>query len=343
MMKTSLEKASWLLISLSLCGWSIVLAFVPGKGPPLEAATQRRWWIEAADKPLQCFSIAAQREYSTTTSIRQAAASSDGSSSSDDNDDDDNTAFMTALRSRLDESKQNRMPLVVLDSMLPRQELNITVRNPALLHLIQDRILNESPVFCMLGLARLATGEFVHLKYGVRVEIVQCQVTPGRRVSVHLRADTTLLRVKGDTVAKVSHGDWTEAQVEVLDPSETELAENSLRLAHAMWKARQLDSLVQEWIPLAKTKERIAGQVDAIIERLGQMPTAERPSDRAFWVGALINPIPALGVAMELRPALLLAQSPNERIDIVVAGIRSSIERLKRQPPPSSPPSAPAA
>jgi hypothetical protein len=166
-------------------------------------------------------------------------------------------------------------------------------------------------------------------------------VTPGRRVSVHLRADTTLLRVKGDTVAKVSHGDWTEAQVEVLDPSETELAENSLRLAHAMWKARQLDQLVQEWIPLAKTKERISGQVDAIIERLGQMPTAERPSDRAFWVGALINPIPALGVAMELRPALLLAQSPNERIDIVVAGIRSSIERLKRQPPSS--PTAPAA
>jgi hypothetical protein len=102
-----------------------------------------------------------------------------------------------------------------------------------------------------------------------------------------------------------------------------------------------LDQLVQEWIPLAKTKERIAGQVDAIIERLGQMPTAERPSDRAFWVGALINPIPALGVAMELRPALLLAQSPNERIDIVVAGIRSSIERLKRQPPSS--PTAPAA
>jgi hypothetical protein len=332
-MKASLEKTSFLLLSLSLCGWSIVLAFVPS-GPSTEAAgVQRTRWSEECSSPPALF----QKQYSTTTSLYQAAASSSSSSSNSENNNDDDFAFMTALRSRTDETKKNRMPLVVLDSMLPRQELNITIRNPALLQMIQNRIANESPVFCMLGLARLATGEYVHLKYGVPVEIVQCQITPGRRVSVHLKADPHhLLRVMGDTVTPSPHGDWTEAQVELLDPHEAERAENSLRLAHAMWKARQLDDLVQEWIPLAKTKERIIGQVDSIVQRLGIMPTAEQPSDRAFWVGALINPIPALGVAMEIRPALLLAKTPNERVDIVTAGIKQSIERLKQSPPPKS-------
>jgi hypothetical protein len=331
-MKASFEKTSFLLLSLCLCGWSIVLAFVPS-GPSTEAAGAQRRWIEYSSSPPPFFQ---KKEYSTTSSLYQSASSSSSSSNSENDD----VAFMTALRSRLDETKKNRMPLVVLDSMLPRQELNITIRNPALLQMIQNRIANESPVFCMLGLARLATGEYVHLKYGVPVEIVQCQITPGKRVSVHLKADPHhLLRVMGDTVTPSPHGDWTEAQVELLDPHESERAENSLHLAHAMWKARQLDILVQEWIPLAKTKERIIGQVDSIVTRLGSMPTAEQPSDRAFWVGALINPIPALGVAMEIRPALLLAKTPNERVDIVTAGIQQSIERLKQSPPPKSLPS----
>jgi hypothetical protein len=341
-MKAPLKKASFLLFSLSLCGWSIVLAFVPS-GPSTEAAGAQRRWIEGGTRPPLPPPFFPE-QYSTTSLYQSAASSS--SSNSESNDD---MAFMTALRSRMDETKKNRMPLVVLDSMLPRQELNITIRNPALLQLIQNRIANESPVFCMLGMARLATGEYVHLKYGVPVEIVQCQITPGKRVSVHLKADPHhLLRIMGDTVTSSPHGDWTEAQVEVLDPHEAERAENSLRLAHAMWKARKLEGLVQEWIPLAKTKERIIGQVDSIVQRLGVMPTAEQPSDRAFWVGALINPIPALGVAMEIRPALLLAKTPNERVDIVTAGIKQSIERLKQPPksspsPPSTPPPPPAA
>lgn len=234
---------------------------------------------------------------------------------------------MTALRSRMDET--TRMPLVVLDSMLPRQELNITVQNPSLLKLIQNRVENETPVFCMLGMARLATGQLVHLKYGVQVEIVQCKITEASRVSVHLKAGD-LLRVKDDTVTSVQS--WTEAQVEVLDPNkDDQQMDPSLKLAQAMWKARKLESLVQEWIPLAKTKERIPNQVETILSRLGDMPDSEFPSDRALWVGALINPIPALGVAKEIRPALLVAKTPNDRIDIVTNGLMQSIAHLKQK------------
>jgi hypothetical protein len=295
--------ANEVILVLGVCSLWPIVAFI--SRPPATATKgttqpRSRWTIE---------SIQIQQHSSliihppTTTILGQSSLSSNDS-------EDSNDAFMTALRTRMDKTI-NRMPLVVLDSMVPRQELNITIRNLSLLQLIQNRIENESPVFCMLGLARLASsGQFVHLKYGVRVEILLCQVTPAGRVSVHLKADA-LLRVK--------------------DPMEAEKAENSLRLAQAMWKARKLDHLVKEWIPLAKTRERIPNQVETILERLGNMPMAEEPTDRAFWVGALINPIPALGVATEIRPALLLAKSPNERVDIVIAGIRQSIDRLKQQ------------
>ena len=34
---------------------------------------------------------------------------------------------------------------------------------------------------------------------------------------------------------------------------------------------------------------------------LGPMPPADEANERALWVAALINPLPALGVALEVR------------------------------------------
>jgi hypothetical protein len=45
-------------------------------------------------------------------------------------------------------------------------------------------------------------------------------------------------------------------------------------------------------------------------------------------VGALINPLPALGVAMEIRPKLLTAVSAEERIEIARDGIYRSIRHM---------------
>ena len=63
------------------------------------------------------------------------------------------------------------------------------------------------------------------------------------------------------------------------------------------------------------------------------MPEAEYVDDRALWVAALINPLPALGVALEVRPAALAASSALERLGVVEEGIRDSIKRLKRDGP----------
>jgi hypothetical protein len=52
--------------------------------------------------------------------------------------------------------------------------------------------------------------------------------------------------------------------------------------------------------------EREPAQLEAVLEDLGP-PPSEDPLECALWVVALVNPLPALGVAKELRPAILAA------------------------------------
>ena len=48
----------------------------------------------------------------------------------------------------------------------------------------------------------------------------------------------------------------------------------------------------------------------------------------SMWVGGLINPLPGMGVAWEVRPGLLKAMSSAERVTLAVAAIKASIEHL---------------
>jgi hypothetical protein len=90
----------------------------------------------------------------------------DSSSSSD--------SFMASLRNRVLQvtDRDTKIPLVVLDAMLPRQVLKIHVQNDLFLQLIKSRLEDETPCFGMLGMATLASGEKVHLTVGVEVQIV---------------------------------------------------------------------------------------------------------------------------------------------------------------------------
>ena len=70
------------------------------------------------------------------------------------------------------------------------------------------------------------------------------------------------------------------------------------------------------------------------------------PGRRAVWAGALLNPLPALGVAMEVkgaketggedrglgcsvRPRLLMARSVSDRLAVAHMGFRTSIQQLE--------------
>lgn len=250
--------------------------------------------------------------------------------------------LLIALRNRQEEieSASAKLPLIILDSMLPRQVLDIQLSHQTLKNLIKHRTIEtDQATLGMLGMIRTTQG-FVPLTNGVEVKIVECDQAkriPGDTTGSSDKAwDVTLVakrrfRLKGQV--NTTDGGWTESQVEYLDSdieeelqqkeSERQEGQDPLSLAKAISKSRQFTqpnanipnnlSIVDRWIELARQNERHPNQIDKLLGQLGKIPPEHKPSERAFWIGALINPLPALGVAMEVRPSLLMAKTAEER------------------------------
>lgn len=267
-------------------------------------------------------------------------------STADDGDGDD--SFMKDLRSRMQEvsDRSTKLPMVVLDSILPRQVLKVEVANdPKFTDLIRGLIAEDRPYFGMVGVAQLNTGQTLPLQNGCQVEIVgQPQVVDdtGGALRMELRA-TRRFRIKGE-ITQHEKG-WAEARVQFLDSEEEEEqelqnSEDPASLALAKSHARELISpnftmgdgnacsLIDRWIALARENEQIPGQIDQMLQDLGERPSPDHPTELAFWVGALVNPLPGLSVAMEIRPSLLMARQAEERVLVALKGITESIKHM---------------
>ncbi|KAL3777916.1 hypothetical protein ACHAW5_007822 [Stephanodiscus triporus] len=309
-----------------------------------------------------------------------------------DHDDDDDDPFLSSLQLRVRQVRErsDRLPLMVLDAMLPRQVLRIQIQHPTLKSLMRHRVGMETPTLGMIGTARVSTGRTAPLRAGVEVEIIEMgRSTSGIGPSPHgtvvgigigdddgeeeeeerpwdvsLRASRRFV-IEGD-VERVDGG-WTEARVRYLDSSIEEEGEirrfsslsgtdgandddddssgggvvvvgDRLSVARAISQSRAFTepnprmkdnaSLVERWIELARQNERYPGQIDALLRQLGDIPPEHEPTERALWVGALINPLPGMGVAMEIRPALLLSKRAEERVQVALDGILGSIRHM---------------
>eukprot|EP00816_Leptocylindrus_hargravesii_P002463 CAMPEP_0196804110 /NCGR_PEP_ID=MMETSP1362-20130617/3621_1 /TAXON_ID=163516 /ORGANISM="Leptocylindrus danicus, Strain CCMP1856" /LENGTH=290 /DNA_ID=CAMNT_0042176135 /DNA_START=319 /DNA_END=1191 /DNA_ORIENTATION=+ len=186
----------------------------------------------------------------------------------------------------------------------------------------------------------------------------------GSGVSVILRG-TRRFEIVPNSVSTVEQG-WTTAQIKYLDHHyDANASSNSAEsigfdmndeslgtdhedeellesLSRAKDKAKELigDSdvaiegsnagvnRIDQWIELARENERQPNQIDLLLKDLGEMPGVHRPTDLAFWIGALINPLPAMGVAMEVRPALLMADTAEERMEIASDAMVRSIRHM---------------
>lgn len=117
-------------------------------------------------------------------------------------------------------------------------------------------------------------------------------------------------------------------------------------------KAESLVPLMDEWVNLASNPDTYGNvnvtasirvqrnqpvlSVDpgALLKRaiaeLGERPDPRtNPTHFCFWGGALINPLPALGVSLEIRGNLLEVRTLEERLTILEAGLVRSIQNLK--------------
>lgn len=196
----------------------------------------------------------------------------------------------------------------------------------------------------MVGMTRINTGETVPLPNGCLVQIVGKPELVEDGLRLTLRADRRMRMVgEFDTAPE----GWTEARVEFLDSfkeqEEEEKGEEPMSVARAMATAKQFTSpnmnvpenksLIDRWIELARGNERSQGQIDQLLADLGEIPSVDEPSELAFWVGALVNPLPGMGVAMEIRPMLLMAKTSEERVNVALKGIFESIKHMDGSAP----------
>ena len=205
--------------------------------------------------------------------------------------------------------------------MLPGQRLRTAVP-PQLVSVLRD-----APTLVMVGRERMEPNS-----HGVEVEVEAIIERPDLR-HVGLEADVVLAARRFCSVLEVGPDEgslWLGRAARVqwiaLDDEEVEQADEVRERSEAL---ARLSSL---WIDLVRStgREREKGQLDAVLGDLGDMPDA--PNARALWVAALINPLPALGLALEIRPSALMAGDSVElRQKIVQMGILDSIERLRRE------------
>mmetsp|Transcript_22119 Transcript_22119/g.32908 ORF Transcript_22119/g.32908 Transcript_22119/m.32908 type:complete len:111 (+) Transcript_22119:263-595(+) len=89
----------------------------------------------------------------------------------------------------------------------------------------------------------------------------------------------------------------------------------------------EIPSLVEQW--LEQVFQSGKSDVDGMRERMNSIgPMPDTVGERAIWVGALINPIPPLGVCLEIRPAMLACKNDHQRMQLAIAAIQSSIDHL---------------
>lgn len=98
---------------------------------------------------------------------------------------------------------------------------------------------------------------------------------------------------------------------------------------------QQMPKKVTEWIQcVLQTRATTEEGLKARMMELGPMPEVSNPSspggatDLALWVAALINPLPSLGVCLEIRPAMLSCSNDYERIILATQAIESSIDHM---------------
>jgi hypothetical protein len=160
--------------------------------------------------------------------------------------------------------------------------------------------------------------------------------------------DIISLDVHCESATAVTSDDsiWSTNKVLIID----EDSEDSKPSSNAIASAAYLIPLMERWISLASEQStydnvdvvartrRKAGRpglsvnASALIRKvqleLGPMPSPERPTAFAVWGAALINPLPPLGVATEIRGAVLDAVDAERKLAVLERGLVKSINNL---------------
>ncbi|CAJ1456879.1 unnamed protein product [Effrenium voratum] len=209
---------------------------------------------------------------------------------------------LQVLQSRIEELRQRPvLPLLFIDAMLPGQRLVFDSSAQELVELEGE-----------VGVLGVAPGASAIPRFGSAAQLAR------REGRWELRAERAF-KIVG--VPEQGEDGIAHAKVEFLHSDATE---------EEMQLAESLPGLVEEWMATLREygAERYTGQLDDILKDLGTMPSVQEAQRLAIWVAALVNPLPALGVALEIRPAVLAAATVKEQLEIAEQGMRGSIDHI---------------
>ena len=169
--------------------------------------------------------------------------------------------------------------------------------------------------------------------FPIPTHVVCIQVTLNIDVDcVRREADNVYIAVKGDRRFQVQGEPWLDdsesfylAEIEIIEHREENLSDDEKVEAGRLSDA--IPELVDRWLGwIIQTGKSDQAGMDSRMKDIGPMPT--EVGKRAIWAAALVNPLPALGVCLEIRPAMLACKNDLDRIKLAVAAIQSSTDHL---------------
>lgn len=250
------------------------------------------------------------------------------------------------------------LDLFVLDASLPAQSLFLNVHEPRYLAMCR-RLLSraarppEERLFGMVGYAPLRSPPAA--PFGVAMAIVEAQGTYDGRMLVKALALRRFRVCRAWQEGREAAGRHAgapgivRAVVELLDDEPAALADGSAARAAAL--AAEVAEACGAWLRLVRAGgwERSSGQLAALLSAdahaggIGPMPPppdhggllgrAAWASALSWWAAALVNPLPPLGVAPEIRPQALAALGAEERLAVVLGALEESCAFLSTPPP----------
>uniref|UniRef100_A0A7S2A921 Lon N-terminal domain-containing protein n=1 Tax=Trieres chinensis TaxID=1514140 RepID=A0A7S2A921_TRICV len=222
-------------------------------------------------------------------------------------------------------SRRTTMPIMILDAILPGQKLEFGSDDPKFLRLLEYALSGQdgSDEIGMIGL-NPHTGR--PLNFGSTLPVVRSSV------HAHAGSDVVTLEATGRRRFEVQGEPWLDptdsfylADVEIVDDREEALTKEDKR--RAMELSDEIPKLVEEWVEwVVKAGKCDMEGMERTIRDLGPMP--ENICDRSIWTAALVNPLPPLGVCLEVRPAMLACRNNLERVTLANMALHSSIDHI---------------
>lgn len=153
-------------------------------------------------------------------------------------------------------------------------------------------------------------------------------------------------KVNGGADFEFLVSEWTPVKVDcaLTNESDEEVTQDMVD------KADNIVPLLERWIDLASSTKTYENtdvvatarikkgepgllvdpekHIKGVLKDIGEQPSTSNPIEFCFWGAAVVNPLPPLGVSLEVRGRMLEAKSINERLDLLERTVLRSIQNL---------------